>query len=142
VPKHDADIETLPASSIRILLVEDDANLRTAICAALQRRGFQVGLAFDGLFAIEKFRSSPHDFDVVLLDMTLPGMSGLEVLGEMRRIRPDARIVLTSANDVDVRSLSVERNHPVSFIQKPYRLNELVERLFREIGSGSESVKR
>jgi DNA-binding response OmpR family regulator len=116
--------------------------LRTAICAALQRRGFQVGLAFDGLFAIEMFRSSPHDFDVVLLDMTLPGMSGLEVLGEMRRIRPDARIVLTSANDVDVRSLSVERNHPVSFIQKPYRLNELVERLFREIGSGSESVKR
>jgi len=142
VPKHDAKVETLPALSVSVLLVEDDSHLRIAISTALQKRGFIVHLASDGLIAMEKFRSSPYDFDVVLLDMTLPGLPGLDVLAGMRQIRPDARIVLTSAFDVDVRSLSAAGNVPVSFIRKPYRLNEMIESLFREIGLGSGSVKR
>jgi CheY-like chemotaxis protein len=142
VPKHDAESETLPALSPSILLVEDDPNLRLAMSAALGKHGFLVMSASDGLIAIEKFRASPCGFDVVLLDMTLPGKSGLEVLREMRQINPDARIVLTSAYDVDVRDLSVEGNLSISFIRKPYRLKELVESLFRELALGSVSVKQ
>ena len=141
MPKHDAGVEILPARSVSVLLVEDELNLRTVISAALQKHGFLVMTASDGLAATEKFRSAPDDFDVVLLDMTLPGMSGLEVLGEMRRIRPDARVVLTSANQVDISRLSVEGNLPVSFIHKPYRLHELLEHLSRAISEGSGSVK-
>jgi DNA-binding response OmpR family regulator len=129
------------ALPISILLVEDEANLRTAISAALQKYGFVVLTASDGLAAMEKFRSAPDDFDVVLLDMTLPGMSGLEVLHEMRRIRADVRIVLTSAHQVDISRLPVEGTLPVSFIHKPYRLHDLVEHLSRELSTGSESVK-
>ena len=112
-----------------------------AVGKALEQRGFRVVPASDGREALEKLLDPNQKIDLVLLDLTLPGVSGREVLVEVRKLKPDARILLTSAHHVDAWSLSTIEGAPrPTFIRKPYRLNELVEALNKEIRSGLTSA--
>ncbi|HXA51988.1 MAG TPA: PAS domain S-box protein, partial [Candidatus Acidoferrum sp.] len=79
------------------LVVEDEEALRVAVSRMLRKRGFSVLEAGDGKTAVAVFRAQASEIDAVLLDMTLPGMSGPEVLHALRRIRPDVRVILTTA---------------------------------------------
>jgi PAS domain S-box-containing protein len=111
-----------------VLLVEDEQVLRGAVSTLLQKRGFLVIEAGDGAAGTELFRANKAEIDVVLLDMTLPGMSGREVLEEVCQMRPDARVILTSAYSQD--SLAVTNGHaPWGYIRKPYRISELLSML-------------
>ena len=77
----------------RILVVDDEANIRTMVRIALEKAGHTVEQAADGPEGIERFRDGA-DWDVVLLDQRMPGMEGLEVLREMRNRDPLARVVM------------------------------------------------
>jgi CheY-like chemotaxis protein len=125
--------EELSSASGTVLLVEDEETLRLAIATGLQKRGFSVLAAGDGHSGVDLFRAHAEDIGAVLLDMTLPGMSGPEVLGEIRRAKPDAKVILTSAYDWDSVSTSAASagEIPSGFIRKPYRVSELV-RMVRE----------
>jgi CheY-like chemotaxis protein len=73
-----------------ILVVEDEDLLRLAVSKALTKRGFSVLEACDGSAGMELIRAHKNDIDVVLLDVTLPGLSSREIFEEARRIRPDS----------------------------------------------------
>ncbi|MBV8568983.1 MAG: response regulator [Acidobacteriaceae bacterium] len=111
-----------------ILMVEDEETLRLAVSMALAKRGFSVLTAADGHAAMALFRERAHQIDAVLLDLTLPGMSGAELFHEFRRIRHDTKIVLTSAYDRDrvVATLGRAESPDCAFIRKPYRITALV----------------
>jgi len=114
-----------------LLLVEDEETLRLAVSMSLKKNGFSVLEAEDGRVALELFREHAKDIDVTLLDLTLPGLSGAEVCQEIRRIRPDAKIILTSAYDRDRVSshfTSLEQAFS-NFIRKPYRIADLLNAL-------------
>ena len=68
---------------MKLLLVEDDATMQSALERSLSRRGFKVYPCGDGLQALEKWRAMR--FDIVLLDLTLPGLDGLQVLAQARK---------------------------------------------------------
>src|SRR5437868_2587438 len=80
-----------------ILVVEDEEALRLAVSKMLRKKGLTVIEAANGKSGVDLFRASVSEVDVVLLDLTLPGMSGGEVLSELRRIQPDVKVVITSA---------------------------------------------
>jgi CheY-like chemotaxis protein len=113
-------------STKTILLVEDDDQLRSALAHMLSKRSYVVLEAADGLTAVEIFRTRSHQIEVVLLDMTLPGISGLQVLQDVRRIRPDIRVILTSAYSREIAEPQVPRDLIYEFIGKPFRIADLL----------------
>jgi two-component system, cell cycle sensor histidine kinase and response regulator CckA len=135
-----ADAPTPEVLSLRptgLLLVEDDRALRREVGEFLKRRGVKVVSASQGREALDKLSDPTQKIDVVLLDLSLPDMSGFEVLAEIRKLKPDVKIVLTSTHDLDLRNPGmIEDASRPTVIQKPYRLNELLLVLGKEIESG------
>ncbi len=79
----------------RILIVDDEAGLRTSLAANLELEGYQVVEAGDGARALELVREAP--FDLVITDVRMPGMSGVDAFREIRKIRPGIPVVLMTA---------------------------------------------
>jgi CheY-like chemotaxis protein len=113
-----------------ILVVEDEEALRSALCKMLRRKGCTVIEAADGQTGIDQFRASATNIDVVLLDLTLPGMSGSEVLGELQRMQPDVKVILTSAYSRDWARNAVGDQQSWFYLRKPYRFAELTSLIF------------
>jgi len=115
-----------PTATGTILIVDDEELVRTLAAKILLRAGFRVVTAEDGLAALEILRQNPA-VDGVLLDLTMPRMSGEEAFPEIRRLRPDVPIVLASGyTEQDATSQFHERGL-AGFIQKPFIPNQLVE---------------
>jgi CheY-like chemotaxis protein len=108
-----------------VLMVEDESTLRLAVSKMLRTKGFTVIEAANGKTGVDLFRASAREIDVVLLDLTLPGLSGREVLSELRRIRPDMKVMITSAYNRELAQTTLGGLQPWLFIRKPYEINEL-----------------
>jgi two-component system, cell cycle sensor histidine kinase and response regulator CckA len=112
-----------------VLLVDDEEHVRSVGKAMLERQGFTVITAVDGRDALELFRRSPEGFSFVILDLTMPHMDGEEAFREMRRIRPDVKVILSSGyNEQEVTRKFIGKGL-AGFIQKPYKMQELMDRL-------------
>jgi two-component system cell cycle sensor histidine kinase/response regulator CckA len=110
-----------------VLVVEDEDTLRLPVSKMLRTKGFFVIEAIDGGAAVDLFQANEPDIAVVLLDMTLPGMSGPEVFAELQRIRPDVKVILTSAYSQETVLTAFGGHQAWDFVRKPYRLNDLVK---------------
>ncbi|ANQ53484.1 MULTISPECIES: response regulator [Thermosipho] len=82
-------------SKKRILVVEDEDNMRLLITEELEESGYEVDEARNGQEALEKFRSK--EYDLVTVDIEMPGMNGLEVAGKIREMKKDAKIIILTA---------------------------------------------
>jgi PAS domain S-box-containing protein len=107
-----------------VLVVEDEQVLRSAVANMLRKSGFVVIEAGDGIAGARLFQDHAASIDVTLLDMTLPGIPGQEVLQAIRRAQPDARVILTSAYSLDALRTPAGGS-AWGFIRKPYRIAEL-----------------
>jgi two-component system cell cycle sensor histidine kinase/response regulator CckA len=85
--------------------------------------------AGDSTTAANLFRANERKIDVVLLDMTLPGMSGREVLEELRRIQPGVKVILTTAFSQASALCSIDEQHLWGFVRKLYKLSDLTSLL-------------
>jgi CheY-like chemotaxis protein/two-component sensor histidine kinase len=113
-----------------VLLVEDEDTLRIAIGKALRKRGVSVLSVADGQAAVDVFESRARDIGAVVLDLTLPGISGLEVLRQIRGIEPGKRVILTSAYDRDSAGSTIAfHEEGVDFLRKPYAIGDLLRLL-------------
>ena len=112
-----------------VLFVEDEDPLRVATATALQRKGFSVLSAADGPTAVETFRVRADDIGVVVLDWTLPGLSGQEVFRRIRAFKPEIRVIITSAYDPEIANAILSSEPGVRFLHKPYRFSDLLREL-------------
>ena len=85
--------------------------------------------AGDGITAVDVFRSNQPAIDLVLLDLTLPAMSGEQVFRELRRIQPDVRVILTTAYGREKALTALGGLEPWLFLRKPYAFGELMNLL-------------
>lgn len=114
-------------SGMKLLLVEDDPSMQTALKRTLQNRGMQVEVCSDGRVALERWQSAPPD--VVMLDLTLPGMDGLEVLEQARRGGLATPVlILTARGTVGDRIIGLNTGAD-DYLPKPFDLDELEARL-------------
>jgi DNA-binding NtrC family response regulator len=95
----------------------------------LRRTGLSVLEASDGLTAVDLFRDNKSRIGVVLLDLTLPGMEGKDVFEGVRQIRPDIKVILTTAYSEEMAMSAVGGQHDWAFIRKPYTITELAKML-------------
>jgi CheY-like chemotaxis protein len=118
-----------------ILVVEDDADVRIAVVQILELSGYRVLCARDGHEALAALRDNPG-IDLVFSDLVMPeGMSGLELVREAQRLRPDLKILLTSG--YSARAVPGDSGPDLPLIKKPYRLAEVVRRIGEVLGRGS-----
>ncbi|HTZ52018.1 MAG TPA: PAS domain S-box protein [Spirochaetia bacterium] len=113
-----------------ILLVEDDASLRSLTETMLRRSGYRVWSACSGAEAIEIAARGGEPIDLLLTDVVMPGMNGKEVARRVGEIHPTARVLYASGYTTDaiVRHGLLEEG--IQFIQKPFTRNELLQRIW------------
>jgi len=110
----------------QILIVEDDAGVAQGLVHGLRQAGFRTSLAMNGEQGLKRILAEP--FDLVLLDLMLPGRTGFEVLEAMCTRVSVPTIVLSALTDLPARLKSFE-NGAVDFVPKPFFMEELVARI-------------
>jgi PAS domain S-box-containing protein len=109
-----------------VLLVDDEETIRAIGSEMLRELGFQVVTAEDGRHALEIFKEG-SDFSFVILDLTMPHMDGEQTFRELRRIRPDIPIIMSSGyNEQEVTQRFIGKGL-AGFIQKPYKLTTFMD---------------
>lgn len=115
------------------LLIDDDDSVRVGVRMVLEVLGFQVLEARDGQAAIDALTAHRAEVVAALLDMTLPGLSGVETFRGLRRIREDLPVIVNSGRDESDAMERIGEQKNVSFLRKPFGLNELAGELKRMI---------
>jgi len=134
-----------PVPRERILVVDDEASIRELVSAYLGKEGFEVDQASDGEGALETFGQVTPD--LVILDLRLPGIGGLDVLREIRRNSAVYVIVLTARSDETDKLIGLELGAD-DYITKPFSPRELVARVravlrrHRASGAGNDDTLR
>lgn len=126
----------------RILLIEDDKSIRMALEFALTRAGYEVSAASDGIEALDKAHDS--DPDLVLLDVLLPKLSGLEVARTLRSEGSDMPIIMLTALDRDEDKIAGLDAGADDYVTKPFSTPELLARIRANLRRArvSESASR
>lgn len=109
----------------RILVIDDEEFVRKIAKDILVYSGYEVITASDGAQGIEIYGKNTGTIDLVLLDMSMPGLSGLDTFAELKRIRSDVKVIISSGFSMDERVQQALELGISSFIQKPYTNIEL-----------------
>lgn len=121
----------------KILIIDDNDLVRETLKEMLNFLGYEVVLAEEGKEAIEKFllaEKQEQPFDIVFVDLVLPGMHGVEVMKELRKIKPDVTAVISSGYSNESALNNYEKLGFKGVLRKPYTLQELKE-LLRQLNS-------
>ncbi len=126
---------------MRLLLIEDDPDLQTSLRRTLERKGMQVGVCADGRHALAQWQQMTPD--VVLLDLSLPGLDGLEVLARARQTGMTTPVlILTARGTVGDRIVGLNTGAD-DYLSKPFDLDELEARiraLYRRAGGVADEA--
>jgi DNA-binding NtrC family response regulator len=120
----------------RILLVDDDAQLVTLLERYLNRLGFDVVPCWDARAALDCFLADGAQFDLVVADMTMPGLSGEELLRAVLQEDAGIRAILCSGYATAGATLENEFGDRVQFLQKPFASRMLTDVIEKLLGSG------
>lgn len=110
-----------------VLVVDDDASLRKVLRTALSMSGFAVEIACDGEEALARVQS--HPFDLVLLDIDMPGIDGVEACRRIKAILPEIGIIMITVRDSDEDKIRASEAGADDYLVKPFMFRELTDRL-------------
>lgn len=111
----------------KILIVDDAAFIRMRVEKFLQRQGFEVFLAEDGATGLEAFKKEKPD--IVFLDVTMPDMSGLEVLKQIKELDKDAKVVMLTNIDQQDTIMETVKLGAKGFMKKPFEEDKLLDKI-------------
>ncbi len=112
-----------------ILIVDDEKNIRLTLSQALETLGAEIDTAANGEEALSKLKNK--EFGLILLDIRMPGMDGMEVLRQVREVRPDIRVIMITAYGTVESAVEAMKQGAVDFLQKPFGPEEIREMVSR-----------
>jgi DNA-binding NtrC family response regulator len=121
------------AESIDLLVVDDDAEYRATVCRRFERRGCRIQEACDGETALEL--AARRQFHVAVIDLVMPGLSGVELLGKLKESSPDCEVVMLTGQGSIETAVEAMKRGAHDFLTKPFPLAELevvVQRAFEQ----------
>jgi DNA-binding response OmpR family regulator len=117
------DVDDRPRTATRVLVVDDDDEMRALLRRTLEMDGYQVTELSRGTHVVETLRQTP--FDVIVLDKEMPGLSGFDLLPVIRREFPAVPVVLVTAFGGRQIAANALRLGAASYLEKPFRLGQL-----------------
>jgi PAS domain S-box-containing protein len=143
LPASEAEVleEKEPIVSVRrgtgtILLIDDEEMIISVGQELLSELGYKVLIAHSGLKAIEIYRQKNQDIDLVIMDMIMPGMGGGEAYDRLKEINSDVKVLLSSGYSINGQATKILKRGCDGFIQKPFNMKQLSERIHHIIGKG------
>lgn len=118
-PEQVAEETALPSGNERILFVDGEPMVVEVIKGLLEPLGYRMVTKTSSLEALELFKSNPHDFDLVITDMTMPQMTGSDLAVRIREIRPEAPIILCTGYGSDITAERLQELGLSALIMKP-----------------------
>jgi len=112
-----------------ILLIDDEKMILDVGCELLEELGYTVLSALSGREALDIFRKNSDKIDLIIMDMIMPGMGGGETFDRIRNINPNVKVLLSSGYSVNGQATKILRRGCNGFIQKPFNLNQLAEKI-------------
>src|SRR4028118_257507 len=119
----------------KILVVDDERAIRRSLQEILEMEGFAVEEAADGVEAVQKIKDGAHD--LILCDIKMPKMDGLEVLAAAKELRPDVPFILISGHGTIETAVDAVKNGAFDYIAKPPDLNRLLITIRNAVERGS-----
>jgi two-component system, cell cycle sensor histidine kinase and response regulator CckA len=142
LPASEKPVEAEAISSVElskgtgvILLVDDEAMIIEVGTLMLQKLGYTVLTARSGPKALELLAHRSDEVDLIILDMIMPGMSGSETFGNIKKAHPKAKVLLSSGYSINGQAIEILRRGCDGFIQKPFSLNDLSQKVTELLGS-------
>ena len=123
---------------VRILLADDDPRIRSIVREYAQTEDWEFYDAADGNEAIRMLSSSP--FDLVVLDVMMPGMKGIDVLQRVKAEHPDVRVILLTGQGKTRDGIEGMRHGAFAYLTKPLDLEELLRTISEAISSPEETT--
>jgi CheY-like chemotaxis protein len=102
----------------------------------IQVLGYHVITAKDGQEALDTYREKKDQIDMVILDLIMPGMSGGETFDQLKSLNPGVKVLLSSGYSIDGQASTILKRGCRGFIQKPFSLQELSQKISKTIGTG------
>lgn len=115
----------------KVLIVDDDAELRSSLSEILKGSGYHTDEASSGREAIEKIASK--EFDIALLDLMMPKMNGIETLTEFKKITPKTKVIMITAFATVENAVDAIKKGANDYISKPFRIEKLLATIRRVI---------
>lgn len=126
--------------SANILVVEDEEALRDIAEETLINLGCKVSLCKDGREGTDFYKKNWHEIDIVILDMVMPVMNGMDAFIAMQKINPDIKALVTSGYSLNGDAQAILEKGAKGFLQKPFRKNELLQKIKEIMDTGIKSA--
>jgi PAS domain S-box-containing protein len=122
-------VATVSKGSGTILLIDDEEMIIKVAEELLQELGYKVLVARNGQGAIKLYEQGPDKIDLVIMDLIMPGMGGGETFDRLKEIDPDAKVLLSSGYSINGQASEILERGCDGFIQKPFNINQLSEKI-------------
>jgi DNA-binding response OmpR family regulator len=117
----------------RILIVDDDPDVHQLLMAALEAPDRQIESASDGLAGLRRIEAAPYD--LVMTDVNMPGIDGMELLERIGKLRPDTRVLVMTVANTPENVIRAIRERAFSYFSKPFTINAVIEMVERALAS-------
>ena len=134
--EHDSGLDLIDGKGRHILVVDDEEVIALFLQEYLEMQGYKVSSFSDSKAALEAYRNAAHDFDLVITDQTMPGITGRELATEMLEIRNDLPIILCTGYDAMQESEGIQQFGISAVIQKPVDCKGLVVKIEKLLSEG------
>jgi excisionase family DNA binding protein len=125
-------VATAPAGRPRVLVVDDEASIRDLLSKTLALAEYDVDLAFDGRSAIERLRLMPYD--LLITDLKMPGVDGLGVIREARRMKPDIPVIIITGFSTEASAIEAVNLGVAGYLTKPFRVPRVLAVAAKALG--------
>jgi DNA-binding NtrC family response regulator len=124
----------------KILLVDDEEEFTNSLAQRLETRGFDVHTSYNGDDAIARIRD--HEVDVVILDVLMPGKSGVETLREIKQLKPITEVIMLTGQATVETAIEGMKLGAYDYLMKPTEIKDLVEKITKAAARKTEHEER
>ncbi|OGL42242.1 MAG: two-component system response regulator [Candidatus Schekmanbacteria bacterium RBG_13_48_7] len=111
----------------KVLLVDDEEEFTSVLSERMESRGLNVDIADSGISALDKVHE--HPYDVIILDLAMPGMDGIETLKRIRELNPDLQVILLTGHATLEKGVEAVKLGAMDFLEKPADIQQLMQKI-------------
>ena len=124
-----------PAGRPRVLVVDDEASIRDLLSKTLALAEYDVDTAADGAAALERMRSTTPGFDLLIAELKMPGMDGLTLIRQVKKIRAEMPVIIITGFSSEASAIEAVNLGVAGYLRKPFRVPEVLAAAAKALGA-------